>query len=156
MQEHFRSQEYFSNHKKRIGNKKPVCESNRKCGTCGDLAFSDKNTNVTNAILTCATRTERYDIYVICNRWRTCCHQATEYCTYSKILNRRRIRGTLHVRNLVCIQQFCSRCGRVDDVRHKSEQCAKRKNSFWGSFKRYAILSLRITTFDQADNCNRA
>ena len=39
---HFRSQEYFSNHKKRIGNKKPVCESNRKCGTCGDLAFLDK------------------------------------------------------------------------------------------------------------------
>ena len=37
----------------------------------------------------------------------------------------------VHVSNLVCIQQFCSRCESVEDVRHECEQCGKRKHSFW-------------------------
>jgi hypothetical protein len=37
----------------------------------------------------------------------------------------------LHVPNLVCIQQFCSRCECSDDVDQDCTQCGKRKHSFW-------------------------
>jgi hypothetical protein len=36
----------------------------------------------------------------------------------------------LHVPNLVCIQQFCSRC-ESSDVDENCTQCGKRKHSFW-------------------------
>jgi len=40
-------------------------------------------------------------------------------------------RATLHVPNLVCLQQFCSRCEDVEDVERDGVQCGKRKQSFW-------------------------
>jgi len=43
--------------------------------------------------------------------------QNTEYTTEAK----------LHVTNLVCVQQFCSRCEDVEDC----FRCGKRKHSFW-------------------------
>ena len=39
---HFRNQTSFANHKRRIGNKKAVCERKRQCGTCGDLDVSGR------------------------------------------------------------------------------------------------------------------
>ena len=40
-------------------------------------------------------------------------------------------KAKVHVPNLVCIQQFCSRCDSVDDCEQKCEQCGIRKHSFW-------------------------
>ena len=37
----------------------------------------------------------------------------------------------VHVPNLVCIQQFCSRCEDVDDSARECERCGIRKHSFW-------------------------
>jgi hypothetical protein len=37
----------------------------------------------------------------------------------------------LHVPNLVCIQQFCSRCESSDNVDENSTQCGTRKHSFF-------------------------
>jgi hypothetical protein len=37
----------------------------------------------------------------------------------------------LHVPNLVCIQQFCSRCESSDDINQDCTQCGKRKHGFW-------------------------
>ena len=55
---HFRSQICFANHKRRIGNKKPVCERKRQAVKCGELVVSGKNTNAANTSVTCATRTQ--------------------------------------------------------------------------------------------------
>ena len=38
----FRNQRCFAKHKRRIGNKKAVCERKRNCGTCGELVVSGK------------------------------------------------------------------------------------------------------------------
>ena len=40
-------------------------------------------------------------------------------------------RATLHVPNLICIQQFCSRCEDMEGVDRDSVQCGKRKHLFW-------------------------
>jgi len=40
-------------------------------------------------------------------------------------------RVTLPIPNLVCVQQFCSKCEDVEDVRRKCAQCGERKQSFW-------------------------
>jgi hypothetical protein len=39
--------------------------------------------------------------------------------------------ATQHVPNLVCVQQFCSKCETVDDVKEDCIRCVKRKQSFW-------------------------
>jgi len=39
--------------------------------------------------------------------------------------------ATLHVPNLVCVQQFCSFCEDVEDARRKCVQCRERKHSYW-------------------------
>jgi len=50
-------------------------------------------------------------------------------------------RATLHVPNLVCVQQFCSMCEDVEDARRKCAQSGRRKHTFWddavGSMKSY-------------------
>ena len=40
-------------------------------------------------------------------------------------------RATLHVPNLVCVQQFCSRCEDVEDAQRECVQCGEGKHSFW-------------------------
>ena len=36
-----------------------------------------------------------------------------------------------HVPNLVCIQQFCSRCEGIEDCERECERCGVRKHAFW-------------------------
>jgi hypothetical protein len=37
----------------------------------------------------------------------------------------------VHVRNLVCLQQFCVRCESQDNINIDCDRCRKRKHSFW-------------------------
>ena len=39
--------------------------------------------------------------------------------------------ATLHVPNLVCVQQFCSQCDTSADIDVDCERCGKRIHSFW-------------------------
>jgi len=39
--------------------------------------------------------------------------------------------ATIHVPNLVCVQQFCSKCEHMEDIEQHSLQCGKRKHSCW-------------------------
>ena len=39
--------------------------------------------------------------------------------------------ATLHVPNLVCLQQFCSTCEDVEDAERQCDRCGVRKHSFW-------------------------
>jgi hypothetical protein len=40
-------------------------------------------------------------------------------------------KDTVHEPNLVCVQQFCSRCEIVAEIQLECEQCGKRIHSFW-------------------------
>ena len=88
---HFRSQECFANHKKRIGNKKLVCERKRKCGTCGELVLSDKKHELGKRY--CNVSNANIEVGHLCYR-QPLKNQATDYNTKSTILKRRRIHGT--------------------------------------------------------------
>ena len=37
----------------------------------------------------------------------------------------------LHVPNLICVQQFCTKCQHVDDINIPCDHCGTRKHSFW-------------------------
>ena len=39
--------------------------------------------------------------------------------------------ATLHVPNLVCLQQFCSRCEMQTDIDTDCERCGRRRHWFW-------------------------
>ena len=39
--------------------------------------------------------------------------------------------ATLHVPNLVCLQQFCTHCEMKPDIDEDCERCGRRKHSFW-------------------------
>jgi hypothetical protein len=40
-------------------------------------------------------------------------------------------KAALHVPNLVCLQQFCSRCEGIADIEIDCNQCGNRKHSLW-------------------------
>jgi hypothetical protein len=40
-------------------------------------------------------------------------------------------KATVHVPNLVSVQQFCSKCENVKDIEQHCVWCGKRKHSFW-------------------------
>jgi len=42
--------------------------------------------------------------------------------------------ATLHIPNLVCLQQFCSKCDNVEDVERVCMKCDVRKHSFWDDY----------------------
>jgi hypothetical protein len=39
--------------------------------------------------------------------------------------------ATMHVPNLVCLQQFCTQCEMSTDINEDCERCGRRKDSFW-------------------------
>ena len=39
--------------------------------------------------------------------------------------------ATLHVPNLVCLQQFCSQCEMQTDIDNDCERCGRRRHAFW-------------------------
>ena len=39
--------------------------------------------------------------------------------------------ATLHIPNVVCVQQFCAHCEMSADVEEDCERCGKRKHTFW-------------------------
>ena len=39
--------------------------------------------------------------------------------------------ATLHVPNLVCLEQFCTQCEMLPHIDEDCERCGRRKHSFW-------------------------
>ena len=48
----------------------------------------------------------------------------------------------VHVPNLVCLQQFCSKCENISDMELDCVQCGKRKHSFWDDPEGDTLISL--------------
>jgi hypothetical protein len=134
---HFRSQTCFDNHKtKQSGGrqKKSVCELKKNCGSCGLY--------VTRKDHVCNTR---------------CCHTCKQYKEVGHLCFMKQLQNkpaptdkvpyvfydfettqdtkysetaTVHVLNLVCVQQFCSKCESNDDIDEDCSECGRRKHSF--------------------------
>ena len=133
---HFRNPKYFANHKRRIGNRRAFCERKRNCVTCGELIVSDKPHECGKHYCDVCTSNREVGhlcymhplknvipssdgvLYVLYDLETT---QNTRYSETAKE----------NVPNMVCIQQFCSRCEGVDDSAQGCERCGIRKHSFW-------------------------
>jgi len=117
---HLRSWTCFANHKQSTGKTKSVCERKRCFATCGLLVTDDrhecnkvfcancsKNRDVGHLCYMRPLKDELPDasdkvLYVFYDFETT---QNTKYCD----------KATLHVPDLVCVQQFCSQCERAED-----------------------------------------
>jgi len=132
---HFRSRTCFVNHKQSSAKKKSLCERKRCCVTCGRLvtdarhecnkvycANCKQNRNVDHLcylkplkdVLPDANDKVLYLFYDF---------ETTQNTKYSD-------KATLHVPDLVCLQQFCSQCEDVEDC-GVCVRCGQRKHSFW-------------------------
>jgi hypothetical protein len=132
---HLRSQTCSVNRKLELGNKKSVCERKRFCRSCEEFIIPGKKYECgKNFCDTC--KANREDISVISNHWRTCCHQATEYCMYPTILKRRRLHGTLILLNYTflnwCVYSSFVLAVRALTISIRTVHSAKRGNMHSG------------------------
>jgi hypothetical protein len=132
----FRRQTCFENHKKRSGNnKKSVCERKRCCGTCVGL-ITRKNHECNRRY--CENCKQNKEVGHLCYM-RTLRNELPSsdgilYVFYdfeTKQNTKYSDKATVHVPNLVCLQQFCSECENEEDIERDCAQRGKRKHSFW-------------------------
>jgi hypothetical protein len=140
---HFRSRTRYVNHKQRISNKKFVCERKGCHATCRWIVTHEKH-ECNNRICDkrkqnkeighlCYVRPLKYALppagdkvlYVFYDFETT---QITGYTDEAK----------LHVPNLVCLQQFCSRC--EDEEDGGCVLCGNMKYSFWDDSVEHMLL----------------
>jgi len=139
---HFRNTACFTKHKLRASNRKSVCERKRCCEMCGWFVTHEKHECNKRFCDTCKENKEighlcymrplkdalasaSDKVLYVFYDFET--SQNTEYADEAK----------LHVPNLVCLQQFCSRCEEVEDV-CDCMRCGTRKHSFW----QYPVVEL--------------
>jgi len=131
---HFRIRTCYDKHKQRTMNKTSVCERKRCCATCGRVVtrrnhecnkrFCDNSNQNKEIVHLCYMRPLKDALppasdkvlYVFSDFETT---QNTEDTDEAK----------LNLLNIVCVQQFCSRCEEVEDG--DCVRSGKRKHSFW-------------------------
>jgi hypothetical protein len=134
---HFRSRVNFNNHKlmKLGGTKKTLCAGKRYCAKCGALITHHKHECKKIYCKTCERKREiGHPCYVAPLKNNRPPSERVLYVFYDfeKTQNLRYTQtATLHIPNLVCIQQFCVRCESETDVTEDCFQCGKRKHWFW-------------------------
>jgi len=115
--------------------KKTVCERKRNCGTCGNLITSKKHECNKRYCQNCVENKEvghlcymrplrnalpaSDGVFFIFYDFET-----TKHTRYSE-------KATVHVPNLVFVQQFCSKCENVEDIEQHCVWYGKIKHSFW-------------------------
>jgi len=120
---HFRSQTCFDNHKKKTqGNRKSACELRKCCGTCD--AMITRNTHECNKRL-CTTCKENKEAGHLCfMRPLVNVPASSERVLYvfydfeTTQDTKRSDTTNKYVPKLVCLQQFCSKCENISDIRH--------------------------------------
>jgi len=131
----FRSRTCFANHKQRTANRKSVCERKRCCATCGLLVTDDRHEF--NKLF-CANCKQNRDAGHLCymRPLKDVLSDASDKVLYvfydfeTTQNTKYSDKATLHVPDLVCVQQFCSQC---EDAEYCGEcvRCGHRKHSFW-------------------------
>ena len=140
---HFRSQTCFDNHKKPPGGKKKtICERVRRCATCDEIIIIDDKSKKQKH--ECH---KRFCKNCGCNRETGhLCYMAPlapEMPSSDKVLyvfydfettqdTPISDTATVHVPNLVCVQQFCTLCEGELDIERDCERCGKRKHILGG------------------------
>jgi hypothetical protein len=123
---HFRSQTCFDNHKQTRANKKSVCERKRICESCGGLVTRDGHECNRRYCATCGQHRETGHLCFIKPL-------QNEPVSTEKVLYvfydfeptqdaKQSEKATVHVPNLVCVQQFCSQCESIEDVEQDCSQ----------------------------------
>jgi hypothetical protein len=122
---YFRSPSCFENLKKRSrANAKSVCHRKKCCSRCGGnkryCGNCQQNKEIGHQcytqLLTNVLPSDDGVLYVFYD------FETTQNSRFSD-------KATLHVRNLVCLQKFCSRCEGVTDTNIDCFQCGSRRHS---------------------------
>jgi len=133
---HFRIQTCFENHKKRLGasKKKSLSEPKRCCGTCGGLITRKNHKRRRRYCEKCRqTREIGHLCYMRPSRNELPASDGVLYVFYdfeTTQNTRYSDKAMVHVPNLVCLQQFCSKCENKKDIEIDCAQCGERKHSF--------------------------
>jgi hypothetical protein len=77
------------------GTRRVFVNANASARHVMNSSFLVRNMNAPHISAKHVKRIKRDDISAICNHWRTCWHQAIEYCRYSMILKLRSLHDTL-------------------------------------------------------------
>jgi len=134
---HFRSRTCYDNHKQRTLNKKSVCERKCCCATCGWVVTHGKHECNKRFYDNCKNKEIGLLCYIV--PLKDALPPASEKVLYvfydfeSTQNAEYTDEAKLHVRNIVCVQQFCSRSEDVEDG-GECVRCGKRKPSFWKDF----------------------
>jgi hypothetical protein len=136
---HFRSQSCYENHKKlqlRADRKgKTICEQKKCCGMFGAFITENRHDCNKRSCDNCGVNKEIGHLcfmrpllnklpasdtvlFVLYN------FETTQDTKYSDS-------ATVHVPNVVCLQQFCSKCENIQGINIDCEQCGRRKHTFW-------------------------
>jgi hypothetical protein len=135
---HFRSMTCFKNHKDRRGKKKPVCESRQICRSCDGPVTRERGHECGKRY--CATCKQSMEIGHLCymqplkNEVPSGDRVLYVYYDIETTENTPYVnscKSTVHVPNLVCLQQSCSQCESSDDVKLDCARCGKRQHAFW-------------------------
>ena len=133
---HFCSQTCFANDKRRSADKKAVCERKRNSVTCGELVVSGRphECGKHHCVVCNANRDVGHLCYMQPLKNVLPAGEGVLYVFYDfETTQNTRYSETAkeHVPNMVCIQQFCSRCEDVDDCERGCERCGICKHAFW-------------------------
>ena len=129
----FRSQACFYMYKKTQGKNKSVCEL-RKCLIRAALRSPIRSTNVISCSVTCNENKEVGHVSFmrpLINVSASSEHVLYVFYDFETTQDTKRSDKTnVHVSNLVCLQQLCSKCENILDIKQDCIMCGKRKHSF--------------------------
>ena len=131
---YFRSHTYFANHKQSTKQKRSVCERKRCCATYGWAGTHGSHECNKRFCENCKENKEIGHLCYMSPLKDVLSHASDKvlyvFYDFETTQNTEYTDGAkLHVPNLVCLQQFCSRCGDVEDG--ECVLCGRRKHSFW-------------------------
>ena len=125
LRETFQESDLLRQPKRRIRNKKAVCERKWNCVICGELVVSADLTNAVSATAPCTPRTGRLAAaFKLRYTVRIYDFETTQNTLHSDTAKE-------HVPNVGCMQQFCSRCEVIEDCEWECECCGVWSHVFW-------------------------
>ena len=124
----FRSQACFDKHKTNQLKGKSVCEQKRNCAKCNGL-LGDRSKHECFKLFCDNCKKNRAPLV---NKLPKSGNVLFVFYDFETTQDTRISDSTtLHVPNLVCLQQICSQCEMQADIDKDCEQCGRRRHSFW-------------------------
>ena len=132
---HFRNQTYFDRHKTNKLKGKTVCEQKRNCVSCGRLFTREEHECFKPYCANCKWNVEIGHLCYMSLLKNKLPRSDDVLLVFYDLENMQDTNvsdsATLHVPNLVCLQQFCTQCEMLPDIDEDCQRCGKRRHSFW-------------------------